>query len=934
MAELPPNAQAVLAAVTTLYSSPNVQDKEKASSWLGEFQRSIFAWETADQLLQLKNDVESTYFAAQTMRTKILYSFQELPANTRDSLKASLLTHIENFCGFSPAITIQLALAVCDLALQMPEWKLPAVTFIEKYSKDKNALPYLLEILTVLPEEVNSRHLRLGANRRATIIDEMENSAPRVIDVIQAYMVELPNDQILVKIFKCLGSWLYLGVFPGNHVARRNLLEPPFQVLANLNASSSLHQAATDCVCYALYVVDDIDKNSDLVHQLFTKTLELRQPYLNATANEDTDKCLNLCRVFTELAESLLEVTISMPGQGFGDLEILDILLICVGHCQYEVADITFNYWYRLAETLYSFDHNNVNQVYSSFIEGLIFALVRHCQMEPDHDTVLDQSEDFADFRTNAADLVKDVVYMVGATECFIGLFKMLTGETQVSEDKKTADISWDVTEAILFIMTAIAKNVNSIEVTVVPQVLQAIFSLPPTTHIAVRYTSIELVGELSSWIEKHPEMLDPTLQFLTGALQTKELASVAATSVQYLCEVCQSQMIKHYSSLIQLVQVADDLQVSSDATLGLLKGVASVLSSLPTDNARDALMELCRPQVVALNQTCQATVLQNQGDRHSNYHEPILWLDRLAIIFRNFSIKRVISNGYAHPCKPVVEEMWPVFASALDKFQSDNRVVERWCRCVRFAIRCVKKSVINTLLPPLATTISNTYKSSPHSCFLYLGSVLVDEYGGDDSASNFLLQMLEALCPRSFDLLNEQDGLVNHPDTVDDLFRLCSRLVERCPLKFLTHVICPPLLQCALAAICLEHRDANMSVSKFLKNVIEANTKVPDHPESAATSVMSIYGEKIVSRSLHASLFSLPSYLYPDIADLWWAVIQRDRQSFKVWLEQALKNLPSDATLATATHSQMVEFLKDVSCAKVSSDVSYLLRDFCRLYR
>lgn len=57
---------------------------------------------------------------------------------------------------------------------------------------------------------------------------------------------------------------------------------------------------------------------------------------------------------------------------------------------------------------------------------------------------------------------MKDVVYMVGATECFIGLFKMLSAGAQVGADNKAADISWDVTEAILFIMTAIAKNVNS----------------------------------------------------------------------------------------------------------------------------------------------------------------------------------------------------------------------------------------------------------------------------------------------------------------------------------------------------------------------------------------------------------------------------------------------------------------------------------------
>lgn len=59
--------------------------------------------------------------------------------------------------------------------------------------------------------------------------------------------------------------------------------------------------------------------------------------------NKDvTHRCLNLCRIFTELAEALLEVTVTSPGQGFGDLEILDILLICVGHCQYEVGSGAF----------------------------------------------------------------------------------------------------------------------------------------------------------------------------------------------------------------------------------------------------------------------------------------------------------------------------------------------------------------------------------------------------------------------------------------------------------------------------------------------------------------------------------------------------------------------------------------------------------------
>jgi len=43
---------------------------------------------------------------------------------------------------------------------------------------------------------------------------------------------------------------------------------------------------------------------------------------------------------------------------------------------------------------------------------------------------------------------------------------------------------------------------------TVVPPVLDAVLHLPTTIHIAVRRTSLHLLGELREWIEKHPEYL------------------------------------------------------------------------------------------------------------------------------------------------------------------------------------------------------------------------------------------------------------------------------------------------------------------------------------------------------------------------------------------------------------------------------------------
>ncbi|MEQ2204092.1 Transportin-3 [Xenoophorus captivus] len=43
-------------------------------------------------------------------------------------------------------------------------------------------MPFLIEILTVLPEEVHSRSLRIGANRRTEIIEDLAYYSNTVVD--------------------------------------------------------------------------------------------------------------------------------------------------------------------------------------------------------------------------------------------------------------------------------------------------------------------------------------------------------------------------------------------------------------------------------------------------------------------------------------------------------------------------------------------------------------------------------------------------------------------------------------------------------------------------------------------------------------------------------------------------------------------------------
>ncbi|XP_056311784.1 transportin-3 isoform X2 [Danio aesculapii] len=917
-----PSLPLVYQAVQALYHDPDPAGKERASVWLGELQRSMYAWEISDQLLQLKQDIESCYFAAQTMKMKIQTSFYELPPDTHTALRDSLLSHIQNLKDLSPIIVTQLALAIADLALQMASWKGCVHTLIEKYSNDVSSMTFLIEILTVLPEEVHSRSLRIGANRRTEIIEDLAYYSTTVVTLLVTCAEKSGhNEKMLIKVFRCLGSWFNLGVLDNNFMANNQLLMILFQVLRD-ETSTNLHEAASDCVCSALYAIENVAIHLPLAMQLFQGVLTLETAYHMAVAREDLDKVLNYCRIFTELCETFLEMTVRTPGQGMGDLRTLELLLICAGHPQYEVVEISFNFWYRLGEHLYKINDPALHNVFRPYIQRLLHSLARHCQLDPDHEGVPEDTDDFGEFRMRVSDLVKDVIFLVGSMECFAQLYSTL----------REGNPPWEVTEAVLFIMASIAKNVDPENNPTLMEVLEQIVLLPETVHLAVRYTSIELVGEMSEVIDRNPSMLDTVLNFLMKGLREKPLASAAAKAIHNICSVCRDHMAQHFQGLLDIARSLDSFALSTDAAVGLLKGTALVLARLPLEKIAECLNDLCAVQVMALKK------LLAQDSSSGKSSDPTVWLDRLAVIFRHTN--PIVENGQTHPCQKVIQEIWPVLSETLNAHQSDNRIVERCCRCLRFAVRCVGKGSAS-LLQPLVTQMVSVYQLYPHSCFLYLGSILVDEYGMEEGCRQGLLDMLQALCMPTFQLLEQPNGLRNHPDTVDDLFRLATRFVQRSPVTLLSSNIIVHIIQCAIAATTLDHRDANCSVMKFIRDLIHTGV-TNDHEDDFEVrkrligQAMEQHGQQLVNQLINTCCFCLPPYTLPDVAEVLWEIMVFDRPTFCRWLETTLKGLPKETAggAVTVTHKQLTDFHKQVTSAEECKQVCWAIREFTRLYR
>lgn len=386
-----PPLDLVLRGIHSLYNDPKNENKERAGSWLTALQNSLYAWKVADELLLRKENVESCYFAAQTLRIKLQHSFAELPAEAYVSLKDSLLVHLSTIQ--ENAIQTQLALCVTYLAILVPAWQNPVEELV---SRDIGRLVQV-EILTLLAEELDqSRKHNLkgvGANRRQQFTAYLTKIAPQIIRMLNSTVQEaaliqqteqsitnvsaaapLPTipvssstqtgERLLAKVYRCLGAWMCL--IDAEHVS---LLEPllSFMIdsLKDADMNDFVHDAAADTICGVAFQCENYARYHQLTHYLLNRVLELEQAYQRSVVSEEIDKSVNYSRIFTELAESIVEPLIVEPAYAMFNssgsnvqlqlpgYKLVELLLGCISHYDYEVAEITFHFWYRFSELVH-----------------------------------------------------------------------------------------------------------------------------------------------------------------------------------------------------------------------------------------------------------------------------------------------------------------------------------------------------------------------------------------------------------------------------------------------------------------------------------------------------------------------------------------------------------------------------------------------------
>ena len=96
------------------------------------------------------------------------------------------------------------------------------------------------------------------------------------------------------------------------------------------------------------------------------------------------------------------------------------------------------------------------------------------------------------------------------------------------------------------------------------------------------------------------------------------------------------------------------------------------------------------------------------------------------------------------------MEQIWPVLSLCLKKYENDSKVTESCCKTLRFALRCTEK-YSRSILSEIVNVIINMYRVNHFSCFLYLGSILVDIYGTEPSFKTGLIEMMQVFDQNNF---------------------------------------------------------------------------------------------------------------------------------------------------------------------------------------
>uniref|UniRef100_A0A1I8A6K2 Importin N-terminal domain-containing protein n=1 Tax=Steinernema glaseri TaxID=37863 RepID=A0A1I8A6K2_9BILA len=955
--------EAAFTAIETMHSSFTDREAfQEAASWLAKFQESLQAWSICDSLVREARSRTSAYYAAQMLRNKVLKQFDELPPDSYEQFRNSLVAHLMAVDWLNPrdsVIVTQLSLALVDLYLQVPKWPYTIGKLIGEFVQhpvDRTGV--ILTLLKLFPEEAQNPQVDIGQNRRTEVEAELAGLNVEMIAYIgQVCVAYQGNNDVICKAIKCMATWILNDRIPTKQFADHPILASAISVLEfPEGVDFSLHEASTDLLCAAFQRIDrDITDRQDLTLAILLHSKVFCMIDKFDTAEEGQMR--NYARLFTEAAEAFALSMLEEPGtEGFGNVQFLDLLLVLAAHPDMEYIDISFNFWYYFgAHFIESPDDPDEWEIYRPYIRRYMVELLKHCRYDP-QDEFIDEDDDdeFAQFRARVCESANDIFLLIGVEECL----------KLIAEYFNRCEKTWVEIEAVVFFLSAFMDKVHPMESFFIPEILEAVISSGQDCHPLLSRSMIGLVKRAEEWIQRHPACLNTVMDWLIARLNDERFAAKAARAVLAFCIGSSSSLTMYFDLLYEVVAQYE----TNPELAGLVQSAGNELIEACANIAKNRPLEefiVKFDRLVRRSNECLSHIVAKEKLSAEEFHRkekcstqwelltlsPITWMNRLSCVYRyvepyGWQYLTNSESPLALQVNALVEGTWKVLLDALETFASDLSICESCCRAMRFVIRSLGPRSAH-LARELIQVMVRIYQVYPHSCFLYVGSIMVDEYSSQREFLPDLLMMVELLAQGSIGILKEWNGFLNNPDTVDDLFRIGVRFVQKAPAAFLATPVAHLFFQCGVQAVRVDHQDVISSVSLFFQ---ETALVVSDRRQVCAgcatqeemevgiqkgRGLFEEYGAQLVHETINMCLYRVTMQNRTEVVRIFNCVKKVCPNKFNEFLARTFELLPHD-TLKSATTEQLREFHLKMTSTDYSDTISmiHLVEDLCDYYR
>eukprot|EP00891_Asterochloris_glomerata_P002287 jgi/Astpho2/2287/e_gw1.00040.5.1_t len=819
----------VLHAISALYNHGDADVRKQADKWLETWRMSSEAWSAADNILHDPSSPgEAHVFAAQTLRLKAMKDFEELPAQAADALRASLLELLLAFGQGAASVKIQLCLALAAVAVHMPaaQWEGggPVQWLVLKLQRAPQALalPCMLGVLEVLPEETEGSHVAVRPERRRQAIEELVAAGPQALQVLAACLTQ-DGGARKPQALKAFASWLRLKsgcLLEGAVLAQHQLTQ------AALQANDAVFEAAVDAVCELIYCTSSRGEADPKMLPL----VQLVVPAVSALAvlkmgsNDDDEAVKGMARLFAELGESFT----GLIATGTEDaMQPVQALLEVAAYPDDGICAISYTFWHRLSRRLSSgFESQEDQQAalqqldarMQRFIPAFeqLVVLVQNRVRYPETLEKMrkDEIADFRRSRYSTADVLEDAAEVLGGPRILQQLIRPLQQAGQ--QVAAGGQLDWRTAESALYCIRAVCRQMPPAGDAVLLSLFSSLPSLPKQPYL--QYTAAMVVAAYAKWLAQSAQagqqhLLTQLLQMLTKALNSLESSHAAGQAICALCYACATRLTDCLAALMDLyTSLAPDRSENLIFAVQVMEGVASVVSAAPDQPRRSAAQSMLTAVLQPLAQAAQAAQEPTSAPRKAangsaaSSRSPNdladVYLERLTVVMKGIADPSLAST--------FLGQTWPLLHTILQRFKDQPRTVERCGRAIKTALQCAGKESA-PLLPDVLQALAVQFAATRHCCMLYIASELLKIYGHDPAYTLPLGQLITSLVQSALSMLRQLRDFEQNPDLADDVFLLISRACRYCPRIVMTQELLPLIMDAALAGLLVQHRCAHM---------------------------------------------------------------------------------------------------------------------------